>query len=76
MRTQEQTRQELTAALTELGEACPDWRFGQLMANVAMAAGRLDAGAIWDLTDEEALIAARELLSQSHREVAVSTGID
>jgi hypothetical protein len=29
-----------------------------------MAAGRLDAGGVWDLEDDEALAAARLLLSQ------------
>ena len=32
------TRAELIQALVELGEAFPDWRFGQLVANVATAA--------------------------------------
>lgn len=72
MRSQEQTRQELVTALSELGEACPGWRFGQMLANVAMAAGKLDAGALWDLTDDEALAATRELLDQARREESVS----
>ena len=37
---------------------------GQTLANVAMVAGRLDAGAVWDLEDEEALEAARVLIEQ------------
>ena len=62
--TSEQTRGELLNALAELGRAHPNWRLGQMLANVAMAAGRLDAGAVWDLEDEEALRAAQELLRQ------------
>ncbi len=60
--TTEETRAELLAALAELGQAHPNWRLGQAMSNLAMAAGRLDAGAVWDLEDDEALAAARRLL--------------
>jgi hypothetical protein len=52
-------------ALGELGRARPDWRLGQTLANLAMTAGRLDAGGVWDLEDAEALTAARELLAQA-----------
>lgn len=58
------TRQELLAALAELGELFPDWRLGQMLANLAMAAGRTDPSAVWDLEDHEALIAARHLLER------------
>jgi hypothetical protein len=34
------------------------------MANLAMTAGRLDAGGVWDLEDDEALAAARVLIEQ------------
>ena len=34
------------------------------MANVATAAGRLDAGAVGDLEDEEAFVAVKEMLRQ------------
>ena len=44
----EHTRDELLAVLAELGRIHPQWRLGQTLANVAMAAGRLDAGAVWD----------------------------
>jgi hypothetical protein len=60
--TNEETRAELLAALAELGRAHPNWRLGQAMSNLAMAAGRLDAGGVWDLEDDEALAAARLLL--------------
>jgi hypothetical protein len=60
--TTEETRAELLAALAELGRAHPNWRLGQTLSNLAMAAGRLDAGGVWDLEDDEALAAARRLL--------------
>jgi hypothetical protein len=62
--TAEHTRQELLEALGELGRVHPNWRLGQMLANVAMAAGRLDSGAVWDLEDDEALRAVKELLRQ------------
>lgn len=69
MTTAERTRTELLAALNELGRIRPKWRLGQTLANLATAAGRLDAGGVWDLEDDEALAAARELIGQ-HAELA------
>jgi hypothetical protein len=61
--TTEETRAELLEALAELGRAYPNWRLGQSLSNLAMAAGRLDAGGVWDLEDDEALAAARRLVA-------------
>jgi hypothetical protein len=70
-----ETRSELLDALRKLSEARPDWRLGQTMANLAMAAGRLDAAGVWDLEDEEALAAARVLIEQqSELGLASETG--
>ncbi len=69
--TTEETRAELLEALAELGRAHPSWRLGQALSKLAMAAGRLDAGAVWDLEDEEALEAARRLL-RSHTEASAT----
>jgi len=44
--TNEETRTELLGAFAELGRAQPNWRLGQTLANLAMAAGRLDAGGV------------------------------
>jgi len=60
--TTAETRAELLEALAELGRAHPNWRLGQALSNLAMAVGRLDAGGVWDLEDDEALAAARRLL--------------
>jgi hypothetical protein len=38
-----------------LGRLRPNWRLGQTLANAAMTAGRMDAGTLWDLEDDEAL---------------------
>ena len=64
LKSSEQTRIELLAPLEEVSRIRPDWRLGQTFANLAMTAGRLDAGGVWDLEDEEALEAAKTLLDQ------------
>jgi hypothetical protein len=64
MKPTEQVRTELLAALSRLSQLCPEWRLGQTIANLAMTAGRLDSGGVWDLEDEEALAAARTLIGQ------------
>jgi len=52
---------EVLAAVAELWRQHPDWRLGQLVANVA---GWADVE-IWDLEDEQLLGAARLHLGQS-----------
>jgi hypothetical protein len=68
--TDKRNRAELLAALAELGELHPEWRLGQMLANLAMAAGRPESGAVWDLEDNEALAAARRLLDRHRQQVA------
>ena len=53
-------RVELLAAITELSQRYPNWRFGQLVANVAGWADQ----EIWDVEDEAFLEAARLHLEQ------------
>ena len=65
MKTAQQTRLELLAALFQLSLRRPEWRLGQTMANLVTTAGRLDAGGVWELEDEEALAAAKILLEQA-----------
>jgi hypothetical protein len=55
-------REELLACLTELSEAAPDLRLGQLVANLATLAQGAKVEAIWDAEDAELLAAARRLL--------------
>jgi hypothetical protein len=64
MSPSEQTRADLLAALAQLSLLRPEWRLGQTLANLAMTAGRLDPGGVWDLEDEEALAAAKKLFEQ------------
>jgi len=56
------TRQELLSVLTELSVACPEMRFGQLIANLSTLARGLSAEGLWDVEDEELLAAARQQL--------------
>ena len=53
-------RVDLLAAITALSQRYPDWRFGQLVANVA---GWTDQN-IWDVEDEQLLQAVRAHLEQ------------
>lgn len=46
MTRHENTRTELLDALAELGRLRPEWRLGQMLANLAMTAGRMDAGGV------------------------------
>jgi hypothetical protein len=59
------TAEELIGALSELRVLFPDWRMGQLVANLVTAAGGTDAGAIWDVEDEQLLAAARRLIERN-----------
>jgi hypothetical protein len=63
-------RAELLAAIAELSDLHPEWRLGQMLANLAMAAGRSDAGAVWDIEDNEALAAARKMLDRHRAQVS------
>ncbi len=57
--------EELIEAIIELRVLFPDWRMGQLVANLVTAAGGTDAGAIWDVEDEQLLEAARRLIERN-----------
>jgi hypothetical protein len=56
---------ELIGAIAELRALFPEWRMGQLVANLVTAAGGTDAGAIWDMEDEALLAAARRLIERN-----------
>jgi hypothetical protein len=67
------TAEELIRALSELQGLFPDWRIGQLVANLVMAAGGTDSGAIWDMEDEQLLAAARRLIERNRGRGAICT---
>ena len=65
------TGDDLLTAMQELRTLFPDWRMGQLVANLTQAAGRDREGAIWDVEDDELLAAARRLIERNRgRQVA------
>ncbi len=57
--------EELIEVLSELRTLFPDWRLGQLVANLTLAAGRDGDGEIWNVEDEELLSAARRLIERN-----------
>jgi len=59
------SREELLDVVAELSELFPDWRFGQLVANIATAARGPQIESIWDSEDDELLAAARRLLERN-----------
>jgi hypothetical protein len=62
-------RQEILRVLADLSACCPEVRFGQLLANLSYLAKGPTNEAIWDMEDEELLVAAKrhlETLSKRH----------
>ena len=57
--------EELMGALSELRALFPEWRMGQLVANLVTAAGGTDVFAIWDMEDDQLLAAARRLIERN-----------
>lgn len=55
-------REELIPLLGELCAECPDVRFGQLIANMAVVAHGVEPNAVWDMEDDELLVAVRSQL--------------
>jgi hypothetical protein len=49
--------------LEELSATCPEYRFGQMIANLAMLARGDAEGALRDMEDEELIAAARKHLA-------------
>lgn len=56
-------REELLSVLCQLSSACPEMRFGQLIANLSTLARGLSPEGLWDAEDEELLAAARTQLT-------------
>jgi hypothetical protein len=68
--TNSQPRADLLATIARLCERYPNWRFGQLIANVA---GWTDQE-IWNVEDEQLLEAARQHLEQLELSGVASSG--
>jgi hypothetical protein len=59
------TSDALLQAVARLRQLFPEWRFGQLVANLATAAGCPQAEALWDVEDEQLLAAAQRLIARN-----------
>jgi hypothetical protein len=57
-------RQELLRALDELSAAFPEWRLGQMIANLAVAARGATTESVWDVEDDELLAAIQRQLER------------
>jgi hypothetical protein len=57
------TSDELLQAVAQLRVLFPEWRFGQMVANLTTAAGCQEPEAIWDVEDEHLLAAAQRLIA-------------
>jgi hypothetical protein len=65
-------RQEILHVLAALSARCPEVRFGQLLANLSYVAKGPTNEAIWEMEDDELLVAAQQhlaTLSKRHASV-------
>ena len=65
--TDNELKQEILSVLSELVEHCPDVRFGQLIANLACIARGPTPEAVWDMEDDELLVATKSHLKDYER---------
>jgi hypothetical protein len=57
-------RQDVLLALSALSEAFPEWRLGQMVANLAVTARGATVESIWDVEDDELLAAINQHLDR------------
>ena len=57
-------RYDVLQALGELSAEFPDWRLGQMIANLSAVARGATTEAIWDVEDEELLAAIHSQLEK------------
>lgn len=60
------TRQELIKLIEELSATCPEYRFGQLVLNLAFLAREDGDSRVWQIEDAEFVEAARKHLADWH----------
>ncbi len=59
----DQERSELLALLRDLSEACPDYRLGQMLLNLAFLAKDDGDQNLWNMTDADLIAACRQHLA-------------
>ncbi len=57
-------RQEILTELARLSEAAPEYRFGQMVANLAFLAAGPWNETLWDLEDADLLAAIRQQITE------------
>jgi hypothetical protein len=65
MMTDKAVGEELLEALAEVRALFPQWRLGQLVANLAQSAGLEGPGGVWEAEDAQLLAAARRLVERN-----------
>ena len=68
---------QVVDVIRQLRQMHPDWRLGQLVANIAMAARGPTGSAVWDVEDAEFVAAAIEHLrfNQPDAQVPVTPSV-
>ncbi len=66
------TRSELLKLIEEMSAACPDYRFGQMVLNLAFLAAEDGDQRLWDLEDRELIAAARKHLKDWYARAAAA----
>ena len=56
-------RDDLVSALLAMRREHPDWRFGQMVCNVAYMAREYEKGAVWEVEDIELIVAIEKHLA-------------
>jgi hypothetical protein len=59
------TSDALLQAVAQLRALFPEWRFGQMIANLTTAAGCQEPEGIWDVEDDQLLAAAQRLIASN-----------
>ena len=62
-------RRQLLRLIEEMGEGYPEFRLGQLIANLAFWARGDQKGAVWNVEDEELMAAVREPIQNAKHRV-------
>jgi hypothetical protein len=69
----ETTSAALLEAVAQLRVLFPEWRFGQMVANLTTAAGCQEPEGIWDVEDEQLLAAAQRLIANNSNRQSAAT---
>ena len=75
IRSDKQTTPDvLLQALAQLWVLFPEWRFGQMIANLTTAAGCQEPEAVWDVEDDQLLAAAQRLIANNRNRQSAPGG--